>query len=211
MTGDDVADVIVFAATRPPRHLRHQLKGPLLRPEVRQRQRRVRAEHAHQRHPGKVQPLGDHLRAQQHPQFPLPEPPQHIEVVRRPLHRVRVHPLEPLRAAPPQEEVRRRRFGADPAIIGSTTELDGVAHEVVGVMPDGFVFPRGEDVPAGFRFDIEASGLAPETDVLDTIRRLRPVALEVVRPFLAQELTRVTEQALAEMGADLDRGEPEAS
>lgn len=35
----------------------------------------------------------------------------------------------------------RRRFGADPAIIGRTIRLDGVARLVVGVMPAGFAFP----------------------------------------------------------------------
>ena len=32
----------------------------------------------------------------------------------------------------------RRRFGADPAIVGRTIDLDGIAHEVAGVMPAAF-------------------------------------------------------------------------
>ena len=35
----------------------------------------------------------------------------------------------------------RQRFGADPAIVGRTLPLDGVAHEVRGVMPPDFDFP----------------------------------------------------------------------
>src|SRR6185295_11405665 len=35
----------------------------------------------------------------------------------------------------------RRRFGADPSIVGSTVILDGAAHTVVGVMPQRFEFP----------------------------------------------------------------------
>ena len=35
----------------------------------------------------------------------------------------------------------RRRFGADPSIVGSTVTLDGIAHTVVGVMPRPFEFP----------------------------------------------------------------------
>ena len=35
----------------------------------------------------------------------------------------------------------RRRFGADPAIIGRTVQLSGRPVEVVGVMPTGFSFP----------------------------------------------------------------------
>ena len=32
----------------------------------------------------------------------------------------------------------RRRYGADPALVGKTIEVDGVAHEVVGVLPQSF-------------------------------------------------------------------------
>ena len=35
----------------------------------------------------------------------------------------------------------RQRYGSDPAIVGRTVTLDGVAREVVGVMPAGFAFP----------------------------------------------------------------------
>lgn len=34
-----------------------------------------------------------------------------------------------------------RRFGADPAAVGRTLDLDGTAHTVVGVMPSDFNFP----------------------------------------------------------------------
>ncbi|HEU4631144.1 MAG TPA: ABC transporter permease [Gemmatimonadaceae bacterium] len=37
----------------------------------------------------------------------------------------------------------RRRFGADPEIIGRTIRLDGQSRTVVGVMPPGFHFPSG--------------------------------------------------------------------
>ena len=35
----------------------------------------------------------------------------------------------------------RRRFGADPAVIGTTVIVDGAAHVVLGVMPPRFEFP----------------------------------------------------------------------
>jgi putative ABC transport system permease protein len=35
-----------------------------------------------------------------------------------------------------------RRFGADPAIVGRTIMLNGVPHEVLGVMPQTFVYPE---------------------------------------------------------------------
>ena len=35
-----------------------------------------------------------------------------------------------------------RRFGADPAIVGGTIMLNGVSHEVLGVMPETFLYPE---------------------------------------------------------------------
>lgn len=40
----------------------------------------------------------------------------------------------------------RRRFGADPEIVGSTVLLHGEEHRVVGVMPRGFKFPQYADI-----------------------------------------------------------------
>jgi hypothetical protein len=36
------------------------------------------------------------------------------------------------------DELWRRRFGADPGVLGQTVEIDGVACEVIGVMPPGY-------------------------------------------------------------------------
>ena len=48
-----------------------------------------------------------------------------------------------------------RRYRADPALVGSTIQIDGAAFTVVGVMPPDFVFqffsgPRQLWVPAGW-------------------------------------------------------------
>jgi predicted permease len=40
-------------------------------------------------------------------------------------------------------EVWRTRFGADPSAVGRAVMVDGVAREIVGVMPPGFHFPSG--------------------------------------------------------------------
>jgi putative ABC transport system permease protein len=39
-----------------------------------------------------------------------------------------------------------RHYAADPAIVGQTIVLDGVAHEVVGVAAEGFGFPHDTDI-----------------------------------------------------------------
>ena len=45
----------------------------------------------------------------------------------------------------------RRRFGADPNIVGKTLTLNGTPFEVIGVMPPDFVFPYpGMLGPSGF-------------------------------------------------------------
>jgi len=50
----------------------------------------------------------------------------------------------------------RRRFSADPAIIGRKITLNGRPHVVVGVLPSGFQFPNRE-------------GLSPKTDVFQPL------------------------------------------
>ena len=40
----------------------------------------------------------------------------------------------------------RRRFGADPAVLGQTLRLNGEPRSVVGVAPPGFQYPRQTDV-----------------------------------------------------------------
>jgi putative ABC transport system permease protein len=59
--------------------------------------------------------------------------------------------------APPvvvlNERLWARRFGADPALIGRTIVLDGLAHTVIGVIPDDFRFPNTDTslwVPASY-------------------------------------------------------------
>ncbi len=39
------------------------------------------------------------------------------------------------------------RFAGDPAVIGKTLSLNGKAHQVIGVMPAGFEFPRRNELP----------------------------------------------------------------
>ena len=68
----------------------------------------------------------------------------------------------------------RQRFGADRAILGRSVILDGVARQVVGVMPSGFAFPeRHADlwVPLRFGPDVDTQRGA---HYLRVVGRLKP-------------------------------------
>jgi predicted permease len=89
----------------------------------------------------------------------------------------------------------RRRFGADPSIVGRTIRLNAEAYVVAGVAPAGFAFPRGAELPAVFQFPA-ASELwvpiePPQRGVSDFagIARLRS---GVTREAAADDLARIT-------------------
>jgi predicted permease len=79
------------------------------------------------------------------------------------------------------------RFASDPAIVGKRITLSGQPFEVVGVMPDGFAFPRGAELPAGLSFGARSELWTPlpfseadrrnySTMNLSAISRLKPGA-----------------------------------
>lgn len=56
----------------------------------------------------------------------------------------------------------RRRFGADPSIVGTTLTLNGMPFQVIGVMPPDFVFPYpGMLGPSGFTRVTSVDGWLP--------------------------------------------------
>lgn len=61
-----------------------------------------------------------------------------------------------------------RMFGANPAIVGTTIRL-GVPSTVVGVIPDGFDFPRGTDVWSPVVPILAQSSTVWSTDALDKV------------------------------------------
>ncbi len=81
--------------------------------------------------------------------------------------------------------VWQRRFGGDPSIVGRTISLDDEPYTVVGVMPDGFQFPRRGEMPSPFQFPQDVAvytplALTPEQaanrgrEYLMVIARLKP-------------------------------------
>ena len=54
-----------------------------------------------------------------------------------------------------------RRFGGDASIVGKQVNLSGESFTVVGVMPPGFAFPRGAELPAPFQFGLRTDLWTP--------------------------------------------------
>ena len=67
----------------------------------------------------------------------------------------------------------RRRFGADPSMIGRTVQLDTEPYEVVGIAPAGFAFPLGSQLWAPLSFDSKTAERR-SARYLSVIGRLAP-------------------------------------
>lgn len=81
-----------IATSRPAAHLGQQLEGPLPSPEIRHVQTEVGMDDSDQGHVRKVEPLGDHLGADQDVDLAGPEVGQDPAVVVLALERVGIHP-----------------------------------------------------------------------------------------------------------------------
>src|SRR4029453_16884524 len=69
----------------------------------------------------------------------------------------------------------KRRFGADPNVLGSSIVLNGDAYTVVGVLPRAFVYPiREADLVAPFPTATDPRRTARDLGFLRVIGRLRP-------------------------------------
>ena len=55
----------------------------------------------------------------------------------------------------------KRRYGGDVAIVGKQLTLNGQAFTVTGVMPPGFAFPRGAELPSAFGFGLRTEVWTP--------------------------------------------------
>lgn len=80
----------------------------------------------------------------------------------------------------------RRRFGGSREAIGKSIVLDGMAREIVGVMPAAFDYPLGADVWVPLRFSPADLTTQRGAHYLTVIGRLRPeVALSTARTEMA--------------------------
>ena len=88
----------------------------------------------------------------------------------------------------------KRRFDADPSVIGRAVILDGEPHQIIGVMPPRFAFPDGSQIWAPVAFD-------PKTPPSRTARYVTPIGriskgstLEAVQSELSLIATRLARQ-----------------
>ncbi len=65
------------------------------------------------------------------------------------------------RVAVISHDLWQRRFGSDSAIIGKPVLLSGEAHTITAIMPPGFTFPRGAELPAPFQFGLRTDIWTP--------------------------------------------------
>jgi putative ABC transport system permease protein len=94
------------------------------------------------------------------------------------------------RVAVISEGLWRRRFGADPAVIGRSLTLDGQPTTVIGVMPASFTFPPGSvsvELWRPYRPDSKMAG-ERGAHMLRVVGRLRP---EITRERAEEELSAI--------------------
>lgn len=92
--------------------------------------------------------------------------------------------------------VWRDVFASDPAVIGRTVRIDGETVEIIGVMPEGFGFPRTADV--WLPMDVLRATDDPETEFVSMFGRI-PEGLDLVA---AQRLLVSASRRLVEIQPD---------
>ena len=115
-------------------------------------------------------------------------------------------PVDELAAAHPVVVIGYRawqsRFAADPQVVGRSITLSGVAHTVVGVMPDGFGFPFDHQFWMPFRADALAYERFQGPAIYVFGRLARGVSIEQAQAELAT-IGRRTTAARSETGEPL--------
>ncbi len=137
-------------APRPSRHLRQEVERPLAGPKIRQVERGVRRDHADEGHLREVEPLGDHLRADEEAHLPRLDRLVEVAVAAAARRGVPIHPgdwrdrkepvqlgLHPLRPGPPEPEVALPALAAE--LLRWLVEIAVVADQLpaAGVVDQG--------------------------------------------------------------------------
>jgi len=89
-----------------------------------------------------------------------------------------------------------RRFGSDPQVLGKSLTLDGRPYRVIGVMQNGFQYPRGTALWVPSEFDKESLGPgARGAHYLRVLARLKPgVRIDQAQAEMSSLSTRLEQQ-----------------
>lgn len=98
------------------------------------------------------------------------------------------------------DDLWSERFARDPAVLGQTVRLDGLPHEILGVMEPGFAFPEWADVWTPLGLDVTL-GKRSEGSI-DVIGRLASGAT----PQAAELSVRQLEERLEPTRGEAERG-----
>jgi len=100
----------------------------------------------------------------------------------------------------------RTRLGADPQAVGKTILLDGTPHTVIGVMPQGFDFPKSNQIWRPLRMDESSqrprSAMRPMM-VVNILARVKP---GIASAQLDAEMSRLTGAIRAEYPKEFESG-----
>jgi putative ABC transport system permease protein len=92
------------------------------------------------------------------------------------------------------DAVWRRRFGADPNVLGRTLTLNAEPYTVIGVATAGFAFPRGPEMPGNFQFATTPDlwvPLRPPTDGVADLAIVGRLRAGVSRLAAREDMDRV--------------------
>ena len=92
----------------------------------------------------------------------------------------------------------RSRLGSDPQAVGKTITLDGLPHTVIGVMPQGFDYPRGTQLWRPLAMDESSQrphSVTRPIRMINMVARLKP---GVAPAQLEPEMARLTGTIRAE-------------
>ena len=109
-------------------------------------------------------------------------------------------PAQPAAVAIISDALWRRRFAADPGVIGRDLRLDGLPHQIVGVMEPGFGFPEWGEIWAPLGIDPAAE--PRDRRIHDSVARLAP---GITRKQAEEELRAIASR-LAALHPQTNRG-----
>jgi predicted permease len=117
------------------------------------------------------------------------------------------------------DAVWRRRFGADPGIIGRSVTLDGTSYAVIGVMPADFenVLAPSAGVWTALQYDMSqgrawghhlrtVARLKPSVTVADAARELRRLGQEIIDELRPETYAPRLDLAATSLQDDITRG-----